>query len=355
MAAGGFREFVAGETLDEEKINDFLMQGVLVFAGTAARGSAITSPVEGQFSFLKDSDGVEFYDGSNWVPFSTTTEFDFLVVAGGGAGGSGGNNAGAGGGGAGGYRCSVTGELSGGSAVAEPKQLLEAGVSYTVTVGAGGAGAADLPGAAGNISRFAAIVSTFGGSGERNRTVSVSGGPGASGGGAGSSNSGVNMAGGAGIVGQGFAGGLGTIDGRFHGGGGGGAQSVGGNADPSGNAGNGGAGISSSITGSSVGRGGGGGGADAGVGGSPGTASDGGGAGGDVAVGTAGTANTGGGGGGSAGASSNAGANGGSGVVIIKYPSSVTLTIGGGLTSSTTTSGSFKITTFTAGTDVISF
>jgi hypothetical protein len=29
------------------------------------------------------------------------------------------------------------------------------------------------------------------------------------------------------------------------------------------------------------------------------------------------------------------------------------LTIGGGLTSSTTTSGSFKITTFTAGTDTI--
>jgi hypothetical protein len=42
-------------------------------------------------------------------------------------------------------------------------------------------------------------------------------------------------------------------------------------------------------------------------------------------------------------------------VVIIKYPSSVTLTIGGGLTSSTTTSGSFNITTFSAGTDVISF
>jgi hypothetical protein len=43
MAAGGFKEFVAGETLDEDEINDFLMQGVLVFAGTAARGSAITT------------------------------------------------------------------------------------------------------------------------------------------------------------------------------------------------------------------------------------------------------------------------------------------------------------------------
>jgi hypothetical protein len=68
MAAGGFKEFVAGETLDEDEINDFLMQGVLVFAGTAARGSAITAPVEGQFSFLKDSDTVEFYDSTQWVP-----------------------------------------------------------------------------------------------------------------------------------------------------------------------------------------------------------------------------------------------------------------------------------------------
>ena len=28
MAAGGFKEFVAGETLDQDEINDFLMLGV---------------------------------------------------------------------------------------------------------------------------------------------------------------------------------------------------------------------------------------------------------------------------------------------------------------------------------------
>jgi hypothetical protein len=66
MAAGGFKEFVAGETLDEDEINDFLMQGMLVFAGTAARGSAITSPVEGQFCFLKDSDTVELVFGAQY-------------------------------------------------------------------------------------------------------------------------------------------------------------------------------------------------------------------------------------------------------------------------------------------------
>jgi hypothetical protein len=59
--------------------------------------------------------------------------------------------------------------------------------------------------------------------------------------------------------------------------------------------------------------------------------------------------NTGGGGG---GGGSNGG-NGGSGIVILKYPDTITLTIGAGLTSSTTTSGGFKITSFTAGTDTV--
>ena len=59
-----------------------------------------------------------------------------------------------------------------------------------------------------------------------------------------------------------------------------------------------------------------------------------------------GAANTGGG----AGAADGAGTAGGSGVVILKYPSTKTITIGAGLTSTTDTEGSNKITTFTAGT-----
>jgi hypothetical protein len=39
----------------------------------------------------------------------------------------------------------------------------------------------------------------------------------------------------------------------------------------------------------------------------------------------------------------------------LKYPDTITLTVGGGLTSSTTSSGGYKITTFTAGTDTVSF
>ena len=65
-------------------------------------------------------------------------------------------------------------------------------------------------------------------------------------------------------------------------------------------------------------------------------------------------ANTGGGGGGGADTGVNGG-TGGSGVVIIRYPSSFTLGGGTGLTFTTATVGGDKVTTFTAGTGSISF
>jgi hypothetical protein len=41
--------------------------------------------------------------------------------------------------------------------------------------------------------------------------------------------------------------------------------------------------------------------------------------------------------------------------VILKYPDTRTISIGGGLTGSTATSGAFKVTTITAGTGNVSF
>jgi hypothetical protein len=46
---------------------------------------------------------------------------------------------------------------------------------------------------------------------------------------------------------------------------------------------------------------------------------------------------------------------GGSGIVIIKFPDTLNITVGAGLTSSTNTSGGFKIVSFTAGRDFVSF
>ena len=47
-------------------------------------------------------------------------------------------------------------------------------------------------------------------------------------------------------------------------------------------------------------------------------------------------------------------AGGGSGIVIIKYPDTYTLTIGSGLVESTATVTGYKVTTFESGTDSIS-
>jgi hypothetical protein len=68
MAAGlGFKTFVTGDVLTAADTNGYLMQGVLVFADAAARDAAITSPQEGQYAFLKDSDSLVYYSGSVWV------------------------------------------------------------------------------------------------------------------------------------------------------------------------------------------------------------------------------------------------------------------------------------------------
>ena len=53
MAAGlGFKTFTTGEVLTAADTNGYLMQGVLVFATSAARDAAITSPQEGQIRIL---------------------------------------------------------------------------------------------------------------------------------------------------------------------------------------------------------------------------------------------------------------------------------------------------------------
>ena len=68
MAAGlGFKTFTSGEVLTAADTNGYLMQGVMVFANASARTAAITAPTEGQYSYLKDTNSTEYYDGSAWV------------------------------------------------------------------------------------------------------------------------------------------------------------------------------------------------------------------------------------------------------------------------------------------------
>jgi hypothetical protein len=70
MAAGlGFKDFTTGEVLTAADVDGYLMQGVWVFASAAARTSAVTSPQEGNVSFLKDTNSLEIYDGAAWVAY----------------------------------------------------------------------------------------------------------------------------------------------------------------------------------------------------------------------------------------------------------------------------------------------
>lgn len=72
MAAGlGFKTFNTGDVLSAGDVNGYLMQGVLVFASAAARDSAITSPQEGQYAYLKDTNATTYYTGSAWTAASS--------------------------------------------------------------------------------------------------------------------------------------------------------------------------------------------------------------------------------------------------------------------------------------------
>ena len=247
---------------------------------------------------------------------------EYLVVAGGGGGGDNGENATFGGGGAGGYRSSVTGESSGGGASAESVFKASFDVAYTVTVGAGGGVRTN-----GNNSVFDTITSIGGGAGGGGTSSGTDGSSGGSGGGGGN---GVGKLGGAGTANQGFAGGDSNPAGGGRGAGGGGASEAGADS-PSANGGDGGDGVESLITGTATYRAGGGGGGSASTGAVGGTGGLGGGGKGETnnsGDATAGTANTGGGGGGSFTAGSQAG---GSGVVILRVPNTVTADFSAGV------------------------
>jgi hypothetical protein len=232
---------------------------------------------------------------------------DYLVVAGGGGGGGGNVAYNSGGGGAGGYRCSVSGEISGGGASAESPLNVIKGTQYLVKVGTGGASLTN-----GTTSIFNSVTSQGGGNGNHN----VDGSTGGSGGGGGATGPSATN-GGSGTANQGYAGGAGVAIDPYPAGGGGGSAEAG-NTD---GLGSGGDGIFSSITGTSIQRGGGGSAARSGTSTTVIVGGDGGGGSGGRSSGatapTAGEANKGAGGGGASG--TGAGGNGGSGVVIISY------------------------------------
>jgi hypothetical protein len=310
------------------------------YRATRERESVTLTYIDSTQGWIVTNDG---YMGTAPIAINTFSA-DLLVVAGGGGGGY---DTG-GGGAAGGFRTATT--------------SLGYGTTYTLTVGSGGASATKGNDSSISGTGLTTITSTGGGEGGLG---GANGGNGGSGGGSGygSATAGTGNTPST-SPSQGNNGGTGfnSSGNYFAGGGGGGASAAGSNGFLSGvttNGGNGGNGSASSITGTSVTYAGGGGGTGyslnnslvVGTGGTGG-----GGAGGANSTnGTNGTANRGG-GGGCSGYLTSTGAQGGSGVVIVKYPDTITVTnSGGGLTFSTASAGGFKVTTFTAGTGNIQF
>ena len=267
-----------------------------------------------------------------WTAPANVSSVQYLIVGGGG-GGSGG------GGGAGGVLYSASSAVTPGS-------------DYSILVGDGGSGsAASASGGDGSNSSFNSIVAYGGGGGGARQ---AGGRAGASSGGAGQDTIAAP-----GASSQGFAGATGpSADAATGAGGGGGAGSVGirgflyseytgAQRTPGGNGGN---GLQYSISGSAVYYGGGGGGGpnnntsptvDFGRGGNGGGGN---GANANLGNGTAGQANTGGGGGGGDWEAS--GANGGSGIVIVRYatPAAPTNTAAPVISGTTRTGSTLSIT-----------
>lgn len=315
---------------------------------TAGRPAA---PVNGQQGYNTTLGQFEIYQNGAWTQYPPIYSIEYLVIAGGGGGG--GVSSGTSGGGAGG---------AGG--VLSSSTFVTGFSAFAVTVGAGGAGGAatanaSSAGVAGSNSVFAAFATSIGGGRGCCAGAFASSDPALANGGAGGSGGGGcgggtgNHPGGSGTSGQGTNGGDAITTGPNYGSGGGGGAISAGGAGTNTAGGNGGGATSAFSTwasATSTGVGGayaGGGGGGTYQGGTPGSGGGGGATAGQTngtAV-TNATANTGSGGGGQGGGPSSAGvgANGGSGIVIIRYLGSQRGT-GGTVTSS----GGYTYHTFTS-------
>lgn len=88
-----YKDFTVGQTLTSAEVDTFLMeQAVMVFDNASARSSALGTVVkEGMVSYLKDTDALQQYNGTAWVPvgvdsFTTTGTAGALLISNGTAG-----------------------------------------------------------------------------------------------------------------------------------------------------------------------------------------------------------------------------------------------------------------------------
>jgi hypothetical protein len=66
----GFKVWTTGDLVNASDFNNYIQeQVVMVFDDSTARDSAVSSPEEGMFAYLKDTNTLTFYNGSSWASF----------------------------------------------------------------------------------------------------------------------------------------------------------------------------------------------------------------------------------------------------------------------------------------------
>ena len=96
MAGAGYKLFNTGDVLLASQVNTYLQeQTIMVFASSAARTTALAAVLsEGMFSYLKDTNSTEYYDGASWLSISNPGDITAVTTAA-GSGLSGGGTSGA--------------------------------------------------------------------------------------------------------------------------------------------------------------------------------------------------------------------------------------------------------------------
>lgn len=89
MAGAGYKLFNVGDVLTAAQVNNYLMeQTIMVFADAAARDTALSSVLaQGMQCFLKDTNTMQYYNGSAWVTLSTGGDITSVVAGTGISGG----------------------------------------------------------------------------------------------------------------------------------------------------------------------------------------------------------------------------------------------------------------------------